>query len=431
MMSWDDFKRTQTQGAAFKIQAQDLQEKLSHTISQLDLYAKRHNCSAPKDHVLPQNPDLTSRLKLERWSAPSTSDKFPAAGSTAAQDVAWLGNLGNQSIINGREPAEYLLKTQGLDSTRYAEKVQTSATTTSAEDAAQTAASTFEPMAHMNAWLGSIGTAVGTVSAIFKAMQPVYNFGAPGSSGIGQDDLVVAFQAGLLKNEQNVWMLPLAYGTRVQDQLSQVRKQMADLDARLKSAQQLCASGDSAGASELQGYVDQVSAFEKKLNDIYSATSSGDMPLVAMESAVALDDFAGSDPTGMYLIEMSLSDSSATSATDSHWWGPIDQLLQTTLLARYRIVNISGHLVGAGTMAVYCQTKIRIGKDASTLMPSLAAPKSTSSGAAGNKQNGEAVVGDDSYDDMAIFSTDPSRKISDGSTPRCVAKEVLFRGNHS
>lgn len=290
--------------------------------------------------------------------------------------------------------------------------------------------SPWVPLEHLNAWLTAVGTAVTTVTGIFKAFQPTYNMGSIGQSGITSDDLVANIQAGLLAKSIAVNTTPVSDETNpdvaqklvdVQNGLKKaesdvefIRKHLAD-ESSCKPPTAEQKKDIDAGLAKIS---DQISTDKAQIASIFSGFSKSPSSLGSFSQAVNLANFAyptlSADKNKVldnYVIDLQLSDSAGASGTKQHWWGTIDQLFQVTILAKYRLISVRGQLLEVGTDAVYCQTRAKIQDDATTLIGAIGAPAGASS---------------TSTRDMKIYTDSPDAGTSPASgSPMCVDKEAI------
>ena len=285
--------------------------------------------------------------------------------------------------------------------------------------------SPWVPLAHLNLWLTAIGTAVTTVTGVAKALEPTYNMGASGPSGIGSDDLQANVQAGLLRDGIAVSEIPTSKsghsGTLMQlvalrEDLEHIDTDLINQDSKDLADPSKCRKHSPHEATEIKDGFDQVRSEIAKaktaLDAIFLGTSQTPPTIGPLLQLVDLADFGyyESTPPNHYVVDLQLSDSAGVSGTKQHWWGPIDQLFQITILTTYRLTRVDGTLVEVGTDAVYCQTIVRINDNAGSLLADHGFPASAGS----------------SLSDMNVYRQNPSTGPVDGrTTPMCVAKEVI------
>lgn len=215
--------------------------------------------------------------------------------------------------------------------------------------------------------MGVIGTGVSVVTGIYKALQPTYTFGSPASGGIDTNDLTVAMQAGSDSPDGFLINPPIAKGGLITE-INYISAKLgkAKSEAQKKASEPGCKKYEQ----QLNDLATAIGDVQTQLEGFTGSFSSGNATFVGLVQDDSLDAYLKTNSPR--LLDLNLSSSTAVSSIKSHWYGSIDQMMQTTLISRFRVMDPnSSSLLLAGSDAVFCQAYFRISSDASALAGSI------------------------------------------------------------
>jgi hypothetical protein len=229
---------------------------------------------------------------------------------------------------------------------------------------ASTAVKPIEAIAQVAANVNLAGTAVNTIIGIYKAVQPTYSFGSASLSGITNDDLIVAIQA----SAPDKFLLSPPIEGDLRTVITNISTDIGDLSSSLQRGidDQHCSS-IKPQLTELQSPTNDL---KDQVNALVSAVNSGTSNLSSFTQDDALFTYierAKNNKKQPRMLDLTISSSAASSGNESHFLGSDSQILQSNLIARYRVFDMIDNTVKvAGNDAVYCQTKADIQEDATS-----------------------------------------------------------------